>query len=157
MNDRFSPAKHLPQYTQHLVYTLLTPVVMYFAIVGNVIMGSSIFMFHRHELGVNPHVNSWFDSLWWALSTVTTVGYGDIVPVTTEGRIIGMVLMILGVVFFVGFTAISATVLIDRIHFSSTDSAKMLTETENFLERLNAFEQKLDALDKKVDRFNGQG
>ncbi|MCK5213276.1 MAG: two pore domain potassium channel family protein, partial [Dehalococcoidia bacterium] len=37
------------------------------------------------------------DALWWSLATVTTVGYGDIVPATTVGRIIGMFLMVVGI------------------------------------------------------------
>lgn len=37
------------------------------------------------------------DALWWACTTVTTVGYGDKYPVTTEGRIVGVVLMIVGI------------------------------------------------------------
>ncbi|MBN1857025.1 MAG: potassium channel family protein [Dehalococcoidia bacterium] len=37
------------------------------------------------------------DALWWSLATVTTVGYGDIVPATALGRIIGMLLMIVGI------------------------------------------------------------
>lgn len=40
------------------------------------------------------------DALWWALSTMTTVGYGDRFPVTTEGRMIAAVLMITGVGLF---------------------------------------------------------
>jgi voltage-gated potassium channel len=37
------------------------------------------------------------DALWWSITTVTTVGYGDIYPVTTEGRIIASILMIIGI------------------------------------------------------------
>ncbi len=40
------------------------------------------------------------DGLWWAVSTVTTVGYGDRVPVTNEGRLIGVVLQIVGAMMF---------------------------------------------------------
>ena len=36
------------------------------------------------------------DAIWWAFSTVSTVGYGDKFPVTTEGRIVGVILMIVG-------------------------------------------------------------
>lgn len=39
------------------------------------------------------------NSLWWSLQTVTTVGYGDIVPHNTEGRIVGVILMVTGVGF----------------------------------------------------------
>lgn len=37
------------------------------------------------------------DALWWACETVTTVGYGDRYPVTTEGRVVGVMLMVLGI------------------------------------------------------------
>lgn len=40
------------------------------------------------------------DGLWWAITTVTTVGYGDLVPVTPAGRTIGALLMVGGIVMF---------------------------------------------------------
>lgn len=42
-------------------------------------------------------ISSFGDALWWALVTVTTVGYGDIYPVTTEGKVIASFLMIIGI------------------------------------------------------------
>ena len=42
-------------------------------------------------------INTFDDALWWSISTVTTVGYGDIYPVTTTGRIIASILMIVGI------------------------------------------------------------
>ena len=42
-------------------------------------------------------VRSWGDALWWSLTTVTTTGYGDHVPVTTAGRLIGAGVMVSGV------------------------------------------------------------
>ncbi len=45
------------------------------------------------------------DALWWALSTVTTVGYGDRYPVTVEGRVVAAILMVFGVGLFGTFTA----------------------------------------------------
>ncbi len=51
------------------------------------------------ENGVNEAIKSPLDALWWGLTTMTTVGYGDIIPVTTEGRIAAGILMILGSVF----------------------------------------------------------
>ncbi|GAA6527959.1 hypothetical protein IDVR_37590 [Intrasporangium sp. DVR] len=43
------------------------------------------------------NITSYGDALWWACTTVTTVGYGDRFPVSTEGRIVGVVLMLLGI------------------------------------------------------------
>lgn len=45
----------------------------------------------------NSNNKSFEDGLWWALSTVTTVGYGDRFPTTTEGRVIAFVLMLVGI------------------------------------------------------------
>jgi voltage-gated potassium channel len=49
------------------------------------------------------------DALWWAFATVTTVGYGDKFPVTTEGRMIAAVLMTAGVGLFGSFTGLVAS------------------------------------------------
>jgi voltage-gated potassium channel len=54
------------------------------------------------------------DALWWTYTTITTVGYGDKYPVTTEGRIIAMVLMTFGVGVFGTFTAYIASLFVKK-------------------------------------------
>jgi voltage-gated potassium channel len=56
------------------------------------------------EQGINPSIKNPADALWWGIVTLTSVGYGDIVPVTAEGRLFGAVLMILGITLFAGIT-----------------------------------------------------
>ena len=55
----------------------------------------------------NPQsaINTPEEALWWAIVTVTTVGYGDYYPVTTEGRIVAVLLMVSGVGLFGSFAA----------------------------------------------------
>jgi voltage-gated potassium channel len=52
---------------------------------------------YRAEHATNPEFATFGDSLWWAIVTLTTVGYGDIVPETTAGRVIGVMIMVTGV------------------------------------------------------------
>ena len=56
------------------------------------------------EHGVNKLMDSPFDALWWGIVTLTSVGYGDTYPVTPEGRLAAMVLMLLGIGLFAGIT-----------------------------------------------------
>lgn len=58
------------------------------------------------------HIRDHGDALWWAISTVTTVGYGDVYPVTHEGRIIGGVLMFVGIAIFGSISALVISKLI---------------------------------------------
>lgn len=61
------------------------------------------------EKDPNSNIKTAEDALWWAYVTMTTVGYGDKYPVTTEGRIIAAVLMTAGVGMFGTFTAYVAS------------------------------------------------
>jgi voltage-gated potassium channel len=70
--------------------------------------------FHYFEFGVNPSVKSFGDSIWWAIVTISTIGYGDVFPVTTIGRVIAGFLMLFGLGTFGVYTASIASWVIRR-------------------------------------------
>jgi voltage-gated potassium channel len=80
------------------------------------------------EFGQNPNVHSFWDALWWAVVTITTVGYGDVSPATAEGRLAAGVLMILGIAFFSFLTATFTSALTSNPSRPSASLEQRLTE-----------------------------
>ena len=79
------------------------------------------------ERGHDSPIDSFLDALWWSVATVTTVGYGDVVPVTQVGRALAYVLMIGGIGLFSALTANFAALLTRRDR-QTTATLALLTE-----------------------------
>jgi len=73
------------------------------AVLMIIIMGAAVLDIERTAPGSNIHTP--MDALWWGLVTITTIGYGDKFPVTTEGRLVAGVLIIFGVAVISTLTA----------------------------------------------------
>ena len=93
------------------------------------------------EWAVDPGIGSFRDSLWWAIVTVTTVGYGDVVPTSTAGRFVGAVLMLAGVSAIPIATSLVVSVFISRMQ--SEQRVRDVEERQEFIERLDRIEQAL--------------
>ncbi len=65
--------------------------------------------------GDNPNIHTLFDAFYWALVTISTVGYGDISPVTHEGRIVSMLIIITGVGLIAFMTSIIVSSFSERL------------------------------------------
>lgn len=87
------------------------PMFRVLTLVGNSVMALSAYVFYLLEHPTNPKVRSYLDGLWWAVTTCTTVGDGDIIPSTLSGRILGITMMIFGTALFCSFTALFSSVL----------------------------------------------
>ncbi len=67
------------------------------------------------EEQLNPNINSLFDALYWALVTISTVGYGDISPVTTEGRSISILVIISGIAMISFATSVIVSAFSEKL------------------------------------------
>jgi voltage-gated potassium channel len=103
--------------------------------------------------GLDPNIQTPIDGIWWAWVTVTTVGYGDLVPVSTEGRIFGALLILLGIGLFSMLTAAFSAFFIstqsdlsdsEREHYQA-----MRQDLKRLNERLECIEQHLKELKSK--------
>ena len=101
-----SPFGMLGGFYRSAVKTLRNIQVLAIIVVGNAIMFPGAYLFYVLEAEINPGISNYWDAIWWAFTTVTTVGYGDVVPITHAGRVLAIFIMIGGVTFFVGFTAV---------------------------------------------------
>ena len=88
------------------------------------------FLFYISE----PDVQTYSDGLWWALVTITTVGYGDITPLTNLGRIIASSLMIMGIGFIATITAAVSSYFIS----SFGDNEVTINELGDKLDKLES-------------------
>lgn len=76
-------------------------------------------------------------SAWWAVETVSTVGYGDVVPTTPQGRIVGTVLMVTGVSMIPLVTSLVVSILAaKRAAEQSQDEALQIAELRAQLTRI---------------------
>jgi voltage-gated potassium channel Kch len=88
------------------------------------------------------------DALWWALQTVTTVGYGDVTPRHVSGRIVAAFVMFEGIAFLAIVTAAIASTFVARVV-----AEREASETSEEMTEMQRIESRLDVLDGKLDRL----
>jgi voltage-gated potassium channel len=91
-----------------------------------------------------PHANikNFGDAIWWATTTITTVGYGDYYPVTLTGRLVAVGLMISGVAVVGVVTASLASWLVSQINASAIQAEKQ--QDQKVLDAIQAINDKID-------------
>lgn len=96
----------------------------------------------------DPSINSLFDSLWFVVSSLTTVGYGDIIPNSMIGRIISLILLIFGVLIFSAVTAALASYFNKKLLHEGSEDLKEIKE------KLDANEQEMKELKEEIAELN---
>jgi voltage-gated potassium channel len=91
------------------------------------------------------------DGLWWAIQTVTTVGYGDLVPASSIGRAVAALVMVLGIGFLTVITAAITSAFIEtarrRIEGATTDAVSV---------RFDQIDARLQAIEAGLEHIRRQ-
>ncbi len=104
------------------------------------------------ERSADGSIHGFGDALWWAATTVTTVGYGDKFPVTPEGRAVAVFLMIVGIALFGMLTAGIAAYFVESGAESDVSNRELLAKVEALETQLEAQHQLLQEIAKGRDR-----
>ena len=101
---------------------------------GIVIIAGTLIMYNLEKGAENSQMTTLLDAMWWCVATVTTVGYGDVVPVTSLGRIVALVYMFFGIILITTTLAvISNTFYKKRFEKEETEKKK---QDMNYLRNL---------------------
>ena len=119
-----------PLFNSRRLRTILAALIFFIFLFG--------YLFYVSE----PDVRDLGDGIWWALVTITTVGYGDITPVTTLGRNVASSLMLLGLGLIATITAIVSAKFIQNFVDHHTN--------DDVLEKLDEMQLELDDIKKKL-------
>jgi voltage-gated potassium channel len=119
---------------------------LYWLLIASVtiIISGSIVIFELESGHPDSQINSRLDAAWWAVSTVTTVGYGDMVPVTDAGKIMAIFFMIFGLTMLAIFLSSLGTRFYKHQFEKNDDNLTLIQE--KFFERMNDLEKNQEKL-----------
>ncbi len=122
--------------------------VAFFSIV--LVSLSSYAIFQTEQLSPSANIQTGSDALWWAVVTITTVGYGDKVPTTNGGRIIAFTLMLTGIGIFSAITSYLSTMFINRGQQIAEEQSE--EQIEVIMQQLAVIEEHLRVLTENIDQ-----
>lgn len=115
--------------------TYLDKVIATFIVI---ILGSTLALYY-----LDPNITSIFDAIWYVFQTITTVGYGDMIPTSPVGRFVGLILLIAGVVMFSIVTASFSHIFTEKVFKRDNEefNQKMNMVRDNMIETKSSIDE----------------
>jgi len=121
-----------------------------FTAAGIIVLGS-IIIFLVESPHENSQINTMLDAVWWTVATVTTVGYGDIVPVSDAGKIIAIFFMFFGIAVLAIFLSVLGTNFYKK-RFEG-DEKKISHVQQLILDKMEKLEQNQKKIQEQLEEL----
>lgn len=125
-----------------------------------IILLGTLVMYSIESKAPNTKMKTFLDALWWCVATVTTVGYGDVVPVTSVGRMVALVYMFFGIAMIsILLSVITNTFYRKKIQKDELEEKEreMKYLRELFLGKISEIEVKQSQILELVNRLASSG
>lgn len=142
MREHWGVRRPLEERLQHGIEQLTILRAIWMVALVTMVLAFTAAIFQRL---VDPGIGTFRNALWWAITTVTTTGYGDVVPTSTPGRIVGSLLMIAGVSAIPIAASLIVSAFVARVQAEQAERDR--EARQELIERLERIEQALASRD----------
>jgi voltage-gated potassium channel len=112
--------------------------------VALIVFVASLAVLDAERRNPDANINAFPDAVWWSLTTITTVGYGDRYPTTGQGRLVAVGLMLAGIALLGVVTATLASWFVERIRLVERAEEQTHDEVRELLDEVRALRARLD-------------
>ena len=145
-------AAFLSEFGKQASHVLRRHGLHYALVVAGIIVLGAALLIDAMEHGHGGNIRTFGDALWWAMATVTTVGYGDKYPITAAGRGVAAFLMVTGVALFGVLTANIAAFFVERSHRMVLEEQEQEVDEQidPVVARLDEVLRRLEAMERRL-------
>ena len=103
--------------------------------------------------GIDPTIETIWQGIWWAWVTVATIGYGDVVPQSTAGKVFGAVVILFGLGFFSLLTASFSAYFVSRGEIEiEEEEVEEIYRLKDIVKRIETMEQTLQRIESRLNK-----